>query len=417
MIIYKFGGASVKDAGGIRNLSEIVKLAEDKLVIVISALGKTTNALEEVSRLAMSGGEGAQVLIDKIVQYHLSIIDELLPAGNKSSSGIAASADWIKVFAVNHGSKNYDFVYDQIVSLGEIWSTTIVEEYLRAVGLNSCWIDIRKLLITDERYRDANVLWEESEKNFTRAIESNKCKLYVTQGFIGGTATAYSTTLGREGSDYTAGLLANFLNASRVEIWKDVPGVLNADPQWMDEVIKLDSLSYKEAVEMSFSGAKVIHPKTIKPLHNKGIPLYIKSFVNPGPAGTLISSKETVKATVPVYIRKTDQILISLIPLDFSFVMGENLGKVFHLFYKNGIKTNLVQASAVSIAVCVDNDSDRIVSLTDDLKDEFRLIYNNDVEMITIRYYSDDAVRSIKEGRTVLLEQRTRKSVRMVIKK
>lgn len=275
---------------------------------------------------------------------------------------------------------------------------------------------MRETLITDDRYTDANILWAESERRIRYAVQSPGVDVWVMQGFIGGTVSGHSTTLGREGSDYTAGVVANMLDAERVDIWKDVPGILNADPGWMNDAIKLDNISYKEAVEMSFSGAKVIHPKTIKPLQNKSIPLFVRSFVLPELEGTVISSNISSKQSVPVFVRKENQVLISLLPVDFSFVMGENLGKIFHLFYRHGIKTNLVQASAVSIAVCVDNDFDRIEKLTIDLKDEFRILYNENVEMISLRYYTDEAVRKVTSGKNVLLEQRTRKAIRFVLK-
>jgi aspartate kinase len=416
MIVYKFGGASVKDANGIRNLGEIVAKAEEKLVVVVSALGKTTNALEQVIAISAKGEGSIDIVLEDIKRFHSSIIEELLP-GNKALKGfINDSIQGLSAFVKQNRSDDYDFTYDQIVSLGEIWSTKIVEGWLKKLGLSSCWIDMRKTLVTDNRFRDANILENESAIRLREAILSSECEVSVIQGFIGGTLEGQSTTLGREGSDYTAGIVANMLDAKKVVIWKDVPGILNADPDWMPDPEKLDSISYKEAVEMSFSGAKIIHPKTIKPLHNKRIPLYVKSFLDPTLPGTVISSNISNRDSVPVYVRKEKQVLISLMPVDFSFVMGESLGRVFHLFYKFGIKTNLVQASAVSLAVCVDNDINKISRLTDQLKEEFSILYNEDVELVTIRYYNDEAVKRVTEGRSVMLEQKTRRSIRFVLK-
>jgi aspartate kinase len=415
MIVYKFGGASVKDAAAIRNLYNIVSGAKVPLVVVVSALGKTTNALENVVGHGGKGAPGMESAIDSVLAYHMQVAGELLGEGSMAAAWINDSVAGMRdLFSMAAGRGN-SWLYDQVVSLGELWSTKIVEEYLRKMGIRSRWIDMRELLITDDRYRDANVIWSESERRVRSAVKRDDAELFVMQGFIGATASGNSTTLGREGSDYTAAIVANILEAESVVIWKDVPGVLNADPGWMSDATLLDNISYKEAVEMSFSGAKVIHPKTIKPLHNRGIPLYVRSFLQPDSPGTVISSNESRPESVPVFVRKENQVLLSLLPNDFSFVMGESLGRIFHLFYRHGIKTNLVQASAVSIAVCVDNDSDRIDALTSDLQGEFRILYNKDVEMISLRYYTEDAIRKVTEGKRVLLEQRTRKSVRYVI--
>jgi aspartate kinase len=311
----------------------------------------------------------------------------------------------------------YDFEYDQVVSHGEIWSTLIVEAFLRSTGLNAKWIDARELLITDDRFRDANIHWGESSVRIKKAIDFSKNQIFLTQGFIGGTIAGQSTTLGREGSDYTAAVIANLLDAECVVIWKDVPGILNADPKWRTDAIRLSEISYKEAVEMTFSGAKVIHPKTIKPLHNKNIPLYVKSFINPQERGTIVKADAKPEKIVPIFIRKEDQVLISILPKDFSFAMGDNLSRVFHSFIINGIKVNLVQASAVSIDVCVDDDRLKVDSLIKDLAQEFKTIYNDEAEMLSIRHYTKEAINSITLDREILLEQRTRRIVRFVVKK
>jgi aspartate kinase len=244
-----------------------------------------------------------------------------------------------------------------------------------------------------------------------------KKRIYVTQGFIGRTVSGHTTTLGREGSDYTAAVLANMLDAESVVVWKDVPGILNADPKWFPEATRLDEISYKEAVEMSFSGAKVIHPKTIKPLHNKSIPLYVRSFLIPGDEGTVIKADIKLRKIEPVFIKKEEQILISILPKDFSFVMGDNLSRIFHTFITHGIKVNLVEASAVSIDVCVDDERAKVDSLLDDLKMEYSAVYNENVELLSIRHYTLEAMERITSGREILMQQRTRSTARFVVRK
>jgi aspartate kinase len=323
----------------------------------------------------------------------------------------------LKDYLSNGGKGRYDFEYDQLVSYGEIWSTLIAAEYLKTCFSDVEWVDIRETLITDERHRDANILWQESTDRVKETFDFTRKRIYVTQGFIGGTIDGLTTTLGREGSDYTAAILANILDAEGVVAWKDVPGILNADPKWLLDALKLNEISYKEAVEMTFSGAKVIHPKTIKPLYNKNIPLYVRSFLSPLEQGTLITDDPLIKKIIPVFIKKEDQILISLLPNDFSFVMGDNLSMIFNYFVQHGIKVNLVEASAVSLDVCVDDERPKVDNLIDDLKSEFSAVYNDDVEMLSIRHYTPDAITRITEGREILLEQRTRSTVRFVVRK
>ena len=417
MKVFKFGGASVKDPGGIENICQIISSFDDNLVIVVSAFGKTTNSLEEVVNRWHAGEKSLEDLLQKLKSYHLAVISSLKSEPGKIMQKFEVSFASLKEYLETTEPGDYDYDYDQIVSFGEVWSTIIVAGYLVEAGLPVKWIDARENLITDDRHRDANIMWGESIRRFKGSVDFKKSRIYLTQGFIGATSGGATTTLGREGSDYSAAIIANIMDAGEVVVWKDVPGILNADPQWLPDAEMISTLSYKEAVEMFFSGAKVIHPKTIKPLHNKGIPLFVRSFLNPKANGTAISAGESRTDSLPVFVRKEDQVLLSLIPLDFSFVMGENLGKVFHVFYKHGIKTNLVQASAVSIAVCVDNDAERIERLTEELNDEFRIRYNEDVEMVTLRYYTPEAMARVTAGKTILLEQKTRKSIRYVLKK
>ena len=417
MKVYKFGGASVKDAEGIRNLEKIVKKESDKLVVVISALGKTTNALEQVLKAWLKNENIYNDLLDEIYAGHLAIVTDLFGPHSEAIGKIDLSFMQLRDYLFRTSRGQYDFEYDQIVSFGEIWSTIIVAEYLRKSIPEVCWCDIRENLLTDDRYRDANVLWNESTNRLRNIFDFTNERIYVTQGFIGGTVTGYTTTLGREGSDYTAAIIANMLDAECVVVWKDVPGILNADPKWLSDAYKLDELSYKEAVEMSFSGAKVIHPKTIKPLHNKNIILHVRSFIDPEGKGTVIKADTAGKKMMPVFIKKEDQILISILPKDFSFVMGDNLSRIFHAFINHGIKVNLVEASAVSIDVCVDDERPKVESLINDLKVEYSAVYNENVEMLSVRHYTADALERISSGREVLIEQRTRSTVRYVVRK
>ncbi|MCU0472052.1 MAG: aspartate kinase [Bacteroidales bacterium] len=417
MKIFKFGGASVNNAAGIKNLAKIVSKVNDQLVIVVSAFGKTTNALEIVLKAWLAGDIGYKDHLENIYSYHSSIADELFPSGNSARSKIDLSFSRLKEYLSSAKKSIYDFEYDQIVSYGEVWSTIIVAEFLKKSGLNADWIDIRGNLLTDDRYRDAEILWNESTNRIKTVFDFRRFPVYVTQGFIGGTVAGRTTTLGREGSDYTAAILANILDAEEVVVWKDVPGLLNADPKWLPDAQKLDEISYKEAVEMTFSGAKVIHPKTIKPLQNKNIPLHVRSFLVPDEKGTIVKADAALRKVIPVFIRKEDQILISILPKDFSFVMGDNLSRIFHTFILHGIKVNLVEASAVSIDVCVDDERPKVEALLTDLETEYSALYNENIELLSIRHYTQEAIERITKDRKILLEQRTRSTVRFVVRK
>jgi aspartate kinase len=417
MKVFKFGGASVMDATGIRNLAKIVSQEMGNLIIVVSAFGKTTNALERVLKAWLNGDKVCFALLEEVYGAHLLVVDELFSPGSEARMRIDISFASLKNYLTTETGKIYDFEYDQIVSYGELWSTIIVEAFLKISGMSTEWLDIRGSLITDDRYRDANILWGESTGRIRKIINFSKSQIFVTQGFIGGTISGQSVTLGREGSDYTAAVLANILDAESVVVWKDVPGIMNADPKWLTDAEKLDEISYREAVEMTFSGAKVIHPKTIKPLHNKNIPLYVRSFLEPLGTGTIIKADAIVKRAIPVFIKKEDQMLISILPKDFSFVMGDNLSKVFHSFMVHGIKVNLVEASAVSIDVCVDDERLKVDALINDLRVTFDAVYNEKVEMLSIRHYSPEAIERITKDREILLEQRTRSTVRFVVRK
>jgi len=418
MVVYKFGGASIKDASGIKNLLKIVSVEKSDLIIVVSAAGKTTNALEKILNAWFADDPLHLTLIDDLLQYHFNILNGLEFEPESDAVGLVyITIETLKEYLTEARKEDYDFEYDQVIYYGELLSSIIVYEYLKTRLESIELVDVRDCLKTDSKYRDANILWDESSIRTNTNFNFLNTGKYITQGFLGGTVDGDTTTLGREGSDYTAAVLANMLNAESVTVWKDVPGILNADPAWMDETQLLEEMSYREAVEMTFSGAKVIHPKTIKPLQNKKIPLYVKSFINPLANGTVIKADAFIKKVIPVFIKKENQILITILPRDFSFVMDENLSRIFHVFMEHGIKVNLVEASAVSIDVCVDDERRRIDLLIEDMSAEFAIVYNESVEMLTVRHYTTDAVNKITEGREILLEQRTRSTVRFVVRK
>jgi aspartate kinase len=417
MKVFKFGGASVKDAGGIKNLCEIVSHEQADLIIVVSAIGKTTNALENLHKAWMEGDPSYIKFLEIIRESHYKVLTELFSVEDDAVELIYHAFEFLSDYLESGKKGEFDFEYDQVISYGEIWSSILVFEYLKKRFKGVDLVDIRDCIKTDNRYRDAEIIWEDSAVRTNTLFNFLNHRIYITQGFIGGTAGGDTSTLGREGSDYTAAVLANMLNAESVTVWKDVPGILNADPKWMDDALKIEEMSYREAVEMTFSGAKVIHPKTIKPLHNKNIPLFVKSFINPFEPGTVIKADAAIRKVVPVFIRKEDQILVSIVPKDFSFVMGDNLGRIFHSLMSLGIKVNLVEASAVSLDVCLNDERSRIEKFISGIKPEFSAVYNENVEMLTIRHFTTDSVLRITEGREILLEQRTRSTVRYVVRK
>jgi aspartate kinase len=421
MIVFKFGGASVKDADAVRNVCNIIRnFADKKLVVVVSAMGKTTNALERVvqARFNKDGLAHARSELSVVKEFHNSVLQQLFANTNHVAfdriNNVFVEIDWA---LEDEPSKGYDFLYDQVVSAGEILSTTIIHEYLVSQGIHSAFADARDMIRTDEHYREGKVLWETTSafaSTKTDELFKGGAACVITQGFIGGTSENYTTTLGREGSDYTAAILAFCLNAEAVYIWKDVPGVLNADPKHFPEAQKLETMSYNDAIELAYFGASVIHPKTIKPLENKGIPLHVKSFLNPALAGTVIGKDYQTKPLIPSYIVKDNQMLVSIAAKDFSFIAEESLSGIFSLFARFGIKINLMQNSAISFSVCIDNDSRKIPALLDALKDGFRILYNDNVQLFTVRHYYQSTIDSLTKGKEILLEQRSRLTAQLV---
>lgn len=417
MRVFKFGGASVKDASAVKNVAEILrKFPNEKLIVVVSAMGKTTNALEKIVDAKFSGGN-INELLEETKKFHFNIIDSLFPKDDpihNEINNVFVELEWA---AEDESLIDYNHAYDQIVSLGEIISSKIVSAYLNEAGVKNIWKDVRDFLQTDNTYREGKVDWELTEqlikKEISPALQNNN--IIITQGFIGGTSENFTTTLGREGSDYTAAVLAYCADTKDVTIWKDVPGVLNADPKFFPDAQKIDKLSYRDAIELAYYGATVIHPKTIKPLQNKSIPLYVKSFLKPEDEGTVITG-DASEVEVPCYIFKPNQILVSILPKDFSFIAEENLGHIFQLFADLHIKVNVMQNSAISFSVSLDNDERKIPSLIEALQKDYKVLYNENLQLVTIRYYNQDVINKICGDRSVLLEQKSRTTVQLVVK-
>jgi aspartate kinase len=418
MKIFKFGGASVKDAEAVKNMASIVqRFAGEDLMIIVSAMGKTTNALENVVNAYWEDKDEASTHVSKLKDYHLTVMRQLFADGHEIFQKIEDEFQEIIDNISSPKSDNYDYEYDQIVSKGEIISTLIVNAYLQTQGVNSTWADATRLVRTDAKYRDGGVNWEVTEtlvaKNVNPLFKGNG-QVVICQGFIGHTDTLMTTTLGREGSDYSAAIFAYCLNAESVTIWKDVPGLLNADPKHFKNTVKLDKISFREAIELSYYGATVIHPKTIKPLQNKGISLYVKSFVNPEAKGSVIQASDEFDNKIPSYIFKTDQVLMSISPRDFSFVGEENLARIFAVFSKYGVKINLMQNSAINFSVSFDK-TNKLEKIIEELSQEFRVLYNEGLKLMTIRHHTPNVVAELSEGKSIILKQETRETLRMLM--
>ena len=410
MKVLKFGGASVKDAAGVRNLAEIVRTQGQQAVIVVSAMGKTTNALERIVRAYMNQqADEVSAELQVLRAYHENIMREL-PG---DFAAVYQTINDLETYLTQPPTSAYDETYDQIVSLGEVLSTQIVAAYLTQTGIPTRWTDARLLVRTDSTFREGRVNWDQTNRLLAEAVSADV--VTVTQGFVGQTEQGRTTTLGREGSDYTAAIFAYCLNAESVTIWKDVPGVLNADPKWFDETVLLERLTYQDAIELAYYGATVIHPKTIKPLQNKGIPLYVRSFVQPDAPGTVIGNFDQ-HLSIPSFIFKINQVLISLHPNDFSFIAEDNLSRIFGRFAQMGVKINLMQNTAISFSVVVDGNPDRVPVLLEQLKQDFRVSYNDGLELITIRYYNQSTIDRVLIGKKLLLEQKSRYTVQLVVR-
>jgi aspartate kinase len=423
--VFKFGGASVKDADSVRNVAIILKKhAPEKLVVIVSAMGKTTNALEKILNAWYQNDERLEKFVKEVIDYHQEIISTLFP---ERSHPVHFKTDLLFGELEGHlftpPSLNYDFDYDQVVGMGELISTTIISEFLVSEGFNCQWFDVRDMLKTDSGWREGKVDWNSSEKLIREMagtfLENSGVKpaIVLTQGFLGSNPEGSTTTLGREGSDYSAAIFAYSLDAQEMVIWKDVPGLLNADPKYFSVTEKLARISYREAIELSYYGATVIHPKTIKPLQNKDIPLRIKSFVLPEEEGSVIHQDTASDSLVPSFIFKVDQVLISIIPKDFSFIDELSLSEILAVFARNSIHISLMQNSAISFSVCVNYDERKLPALFEELGQNYKIRYNTGLELITIRHYDQATIdRVMEDGKTILLEMKSRLTAQFVVR-
>ncbi len=417
MEVFKFGGASIKDAVSIKNVPVVLAhFKNKKIVVIISAMGKTTNALEQLLRSYFNRQEDTHSHLRKIKDFHFSIIKELFPEEiHPVYADINHLFDKLETAIAQPPDANFDYQYDRIVHFGEVISSKILWHFLNYAGVQAAWMDITRVLVTNNEFRNAKVNWqktqEQIQKHLVPVIDNNP--IIVLQGFIGKSETGSVVTLGREGSDYSAAIVAYCTDAESVTIWKDVEGVLNADPKYFADTQIIEQISYADAVEMAYYGASVIHPKTIKPLENKKIPLYVKPFAKPSAAGTVIKSTP-VKLPIPVNIFKTKQVLISIHPNDFSFIAEENLRDIFSLLAEHKISINLMQNTAISFSVVIDHHPDKLDSLIGDLQKYFKVRYNTGLELITIRNFNETTIKKILAGKKVLLEQKTRYNAQFV---
>ncbi len=416
MRIFKFGGASVKDADGVKNIVKVLQeVGYDNTLVVVSAMGKMTNAMEAIVDAYFENKSELAGAVQAVVDYHQIILGDLF--SNKQHGvykKVKTLFDEVDGFLVWNKSPDYNFVYDQIVGYGELVSTTIISEYLQEVGVKNNWLDVRNFIKTDNNYRDTAVDWASTQEKVSHGVDRNV--LNITQGFLASDKNNFTTTLGREGSDYTAAIFAYCLNANSVTIWKDVPGVLNADPRYFKETQLLNNISYREAIELAFYGASVIHPKTLQPLQRKEIPLHVKSFINPKNEGTIVGKGVGIEPKVPCFIVKKNQVLMKLSSLDFSFIVEDSISELFKMFHEYKMKVDLIQNSAISFSVCVDNKFGRLEELLNNLKSRFKVVYKEDVSLYTIRHFDAKAIESLLNGHEVLLEQRGNETVQFVIK-
>ena len=417
MKVFKFGGASIKSANAIKNVAKILNSQDlSNCLLVISAMGKMTNAFEKITDAYFNNDqEKLTESIDFTSNFHLKIINNLFAENHVIHQKITVLFGQLLRFLTQNKSRNYDYLYDQIVSYGELLSTTIVSDYLNEIKIYNNWVDVREIIITDAVFRDATVNWQETEKRIKTKIDFSK--LTIVQGFIGGDLNGNTTTLGREGSDFTAGIFAYCLDAESLTIWKDVLGVLNADPREFKEVQLLEHISYEETIEMAFYGASVIHPKTIKPIQNKKIPLIVRSFKNLNSPGTKVSEGVTLEPTTPCFIVKKNQVLVSISSLDFSFIVEENISDIFKLFHKYQLKVNLIQNSAISFSVCVDNNLNHFDLFYNEIKNMYKVSFVKNVDLFTVRHFTENSLEGIYKLGTSLVSQINKNTAQIIIQK
>ncbi|MFW5756700.1 MAG: aspartate kinase [Tangfeifania sp.] len=416
MKVFKFGGASVQDAAAMENVARIIKQGQnEKLIVVISAMGKTTDLLETLVRAYFDKKEEKWAIYNRFRTFHANICETLFGAG-AIPAPILSFFNELELKLKKIPSFDYNFEYDQVVSFGELVSTRIVSEYLNSVEISNLWVDVRSCIRTDDVFRDASVNWGLTEELSQEVFSFKDTGLYITQGFIGSTTSNLTTTLGREGSDYTAAILGNVLNAENVTFWKDVPGVLSADPKKSAVTEQIKILSYREAVEMTHSGAKIIHPKTMKPLHNKGIPLYVKSFLEPDGGGTVIEEIDHRIDLPPIFILKENLVLITLSAKDFSFISIEDIERVTNFLLENRVKVTLMQQSAIDLNLVIDAPETNLKEIFDELTVYYSIRYNTDLTLITIRHYTEENLDQIVKEKDIYLEQHSRLTARMLVK-
>ena len=417
MKVFKFGGASIKSANAIKNVAKILNSQDlSNCLLVISAMGKMTNAFEKITDAYFNNDqEKLTESIDFTSNFHFKIINNLFAENHVIHQKTTVLFEQLVGFLTQNKSRNYDYLYDQIVSYGELLSTTIVSDYLNEIKIYNNWVDVREIIITDAIFRDATVNWQETEKRIKTNIDFSK--LTIVQGFIGGDLNGNTTTLGREGSDFTAGIFAYCLDAESLTIWKDVLGVLNADPREFKEVQLLEHISYEETIEMAFYGASVIHPKTIKPIQNKKIPLIVRSFKNLNSPGTKVSEGVTLEPTIPCFIVKKNQVLVSISSLDFSFIVEENISDIFKLFHKYQLKVNLIQNSAISFSVCVDNNLNHFDLFYNEIKNMYKVSFIKNVDLFTIRHFTENSLEGIYKLGTSLVSQINKNTAQIIIQK
>ncbi|MBW8687685.1 aspartate kinase [Chitinophaga rhizophila] len=421
MKVFKFGGASLESVERIQQAATIVQSFPDQqILIVISAMGKTTNELEKVAQnFYLHKREIASQLLHNIEEQHLEVADKLLGTREnpvfEQLQHFFTEAEW--TLGEDPG-RAFDYYYDQLVSLGELLSTAIVSAYFNLAGVNNTWLDVRDVFRTDDTFRDANINWEITGQQVQDKVVPlfKKTNIVITQGFIGSTDQNESVTLGREGSDYSAAVFANLLNADSQTIWKDVEGLKNADPKLFPNTINIPEISYSEVIEMAYYGAQVIHPKTIKPLQNKQIPLYVKSFLNKDLPGTVIKEETETKQLPPIIVLKKNQVLLTITSRNFDFITEDRISDVYERFHQLKIKINLMQNAAISFSCCIDNNPEKIEQLMKELNDDFKISYNEGLELLTVRYNQDGMLEELSKDRTVLLEQRSLITIQRVLK-
>lgn len=417
MKVFKFGGASTKDAECIKNVVSVIEQTGEKdLVVVVSAMGKMTNALETVVNTYFSNRANTKDALRVVYNYHFDILKDLFETtSHVVFEEVGNLFTQLRQFLETNKSKNHAFVYDQVVSYGEIISSVIISHYFTECGITNTCLDVRHCIITDDNYRDANIDWEKTQSKISKKV--SRQGITVTQGFLGAEIeNNFTTTLGREGSDYSAAVFAYCLNSDCVTIWKDVPGVLNADPRYFEQTQLLNQISYREAIELAFYGASVIHPKTLQPLQRKEIPLFVKSFYNPTAPGTCVGKGERLDPKVSCFILKKDLVLISLSSLDFSFMVEDNIGDVFKLLHKYQMKVELIQNSAISFSVCVSDKFNNLESLLTKLREKFSVKWNENVTLYTIRHFKPAELKALAKNKNVLLKQQSKETVQLVIK-